>query len=59
MRATAPNRTNCVDDVPGWQPIASREFGITSFATSQQTALMQELRSGGSMNRSVNPTTAQ
>ena len=41
------------------QPVALRDFGLTSAAAAQLAALGQQLRPGGAMYRTVHPAAAQ
>jgi len=59
VHATAPDWANGVNDVLGGQPVARGEFCLAGLAASQETALVEQVRSGGTMNRTINATATE
>jgi hypothetical protein len=58
--ATAvPDRADSVDDMPGRQPMAGRDFGVTGLATIEGTAFGQEFGAGSAVNRAIDAATAE
>src|SRR5215467_8045911 len=51
-----PDRANSVDDVPSWQSVSLGELCITGPAPSEEATLIQQFRSGRSMDSPANPT---
>lgn len=54
-----PNRSNCVDHMLGFQPVAAGDFGIASRATIQGATLGQQLRSSRPMDRPIDAAPAE
>src|SRR5512133_410049 len=59
MLAVFPDRTDCVDDMPGGQIIAPGELGVAGFAAAQSGAFLQQPRPGGPVNGAVDATATQ
>ena len=57
--AAAPDRAHRVDDVFGVQPPGARDLGVARGAAAVQAALLEDLRSGGAMNRTVDASSSQ
>src|SRR5258708_6346891 len=58
-RPAAPYRTHGVDDVPGREPVTARDLRITRRAAAEQTAFGEQLRTGGTMDRTVDTSSAE
>jgi hypothetical protein len=54
-----PHRTDRVDDVPHRKPAGARGLRVTGSAAAVQSALVQDLRPGGAMDRAVHAATAE
>jgi len=57
--AIPPDRTDRVDNVPGWQPVARSDPGLPSRATAERTAFLQQLGTGCPVDRTIHPAAAQ
>ena len=59
MRSAAPDRPNRMNDVLGRQPVALRQLRVARIALAEKSAFVQQLGSGGAMDRSVDPASAE
>ena len=59
LAAIVPDRTDSMDHMPRRQPITPGDFGVAGFAAMERAALRQQLRSGRTVDRAVNPTAAK
>ena len=59
MIPSAPDRPHRVNDVPGLEPVGFGDFCVTGLAASELPAFLKQLRSGGSMNRAIDPAPAE
>src|SRR5204862_6742611 len=57
--AAAPYRTDRMNDMPGWQPIAAGEPCLSRWAAADLAALGEEFRAGGAVNRAIDPAAAE
>ena len=57
--AALPDRSHGVDDVPGRQTVALGDFGVPGRAAAEAAAFSQKIRSGGPVNRAVDPSAAK
>ena len=53
IRATVPHRSNGVDDVPRAQTVTVGALGIAGFATTEQSASVEQLRASGTVNGAI------
>ena len=54
-----PDGTHGVDDPGGWQLMAARDLGLPRLASGEQPAFVQKLRTGGPMDRAIDPAAAE
>jgi len=57
--SAVPHRPDGMNDVPGRKAIAFGELCLAGLAATQQAALVEKLRTGSAMNRSINASAAQ
>ena len=57
--AAVPHRPNCVDHMPGLEPIALGDLGVTSLATVEHSAFGHELRPRSTVDRAIDAAPAE
>lgn len=57
--AAVPDRSNCVDHMLGFEPVAPGDFGIAGRTTIQRATLGQQFRSGRPMDRTIDAAPAE
>src|SRR5258708_5043415 len=55
---TLPDRTHCVNDVPRFQSVATRDTGFARRTTSQRPAFRQKLWASRAVDRAVHSSSA-
>jgi len=57
--AALPDRADRVDHVPGRQPVAGGRLRLARTAAAEPTALLEQLGTGGAVNRAVDAAAAE
>ena len=59
LAASAPDRPDRMDHMPGRQPIAAGDLGAAGLAAAKRTAFGQQFRPGGTMDGAVDAAAAE
>ncbi|MDB5627591.1 MAG: hypothetical protein JWR73_3393 [Tardiphaga sp.] len=59
VTTAAPDRADSVDHIAGGKPVTRRDLGLAGGAAMQRAAGSKQLRTGGAVDRTIDPAAAQ